>query len=50
MLTWLENPSVELSSKARSNFYVAVTRAKYSVAIVCNENITLNGAEIYKPC
>jgi len=34
MLKWLKNPEENLTQAARSKFYVALTRAKYSVAIV----------------
>lgn len=34
MIKWLKNSRSELSQTARSKFYVALTRARYSVAIV----------------
>jgi len=35
ILIWLSNNNSELASTSRSKFYVALTRARYSVAIVC---------------
>ena len=35
MLKWISNHGHELSQEARSKFYVALTRARYSVGIVC---------------
>lgn len=34
ILKWLDNEAVELAESSRSKFYVALTRARYSVAIV----------------
>lgn len=34
MLRWVSNPNQELATSTRAKFYVAVTRARYSVAIV----------------
>lgn len=38
IIDWLENNTSNLQPEARAKFYVAVTRAKYSVAIVCDPN------------
>jgi len=37
MLKWINNNTHELSSGARAKFYVGITRAKYSVGIVYDE-------------
>jgi DNA helicase-2/ATP-dependent DNA helicase PcrA len=39
MISWLKNNEVELNHEARCKFYVAITRARYSVGIVCNDDI-----------
>jgi len=39
MINWLKNPSCVLSDESRAKFYVALTRARYSAAIVCNDQI-----------
>ncbi|MCR5837564.1 MAG: UvrD-helicase domain-containing protein [Lachnospiraceae bacterium] len=36
MLDWMKNHTKELKPKSRSQLYVAITRAKYSVGIVCD--------------
>lgn len=38
MIQWLKNRSYKLSFSAKAKFYVALTRAKYSVAIVWDED------------
>ena len=38
MLKWIENHSMQLASKTKSKFYVALTRARYSVAVICKNN------------
>jgi len=40
-IDWLKDSNKELAPISRSKFYVAVTRASNSVAIVCDENIQL---------
>lgn len=50
MMNWLisETPIDELSIKAK--LYVAITRAKYSVAIYCEKsNYEVNGITYYIP-
>ncbi len=43
IVEWLKNRSAQLAETSRSKFYVAITRARYSVAIVNNdENINDN--------
>ena len=39
---WLKDNTSSLSDGARAKFYVAITRAKYSVAIVCDSNFQCN--------
>jgi hypothetical protein len=39
MLDWLKDKSTELKATVRAKFYVAMTRARYSVGIVCDEEI-----------
>ena len=46
-INWLRDHSSNLSDGARAKFYVGLTRAKYSVGIVCNENI--EGIPIWTP-
>ena len=36
---WLNNHATKLTEEARAKFYVGLTRAKYSVGIVCDDNI-----------
>lgn len=48
ILDWiLENKNID-SFEVRCKFYVAVTRAKYSVGIVCNNNISTEVLPIYQ--
>lgn len=51
MLRWLKDSSTKLSNEARSKLYVAITRARYSVAFVhdCNSSDALNNIIIYEP-
>ncbi len=46
MLSWILNHDFELKPQSRSKFYVAVTRAKYSVAIVFDDMQKYNVAGI----
>lgn len=50
MTDWMKNHSKELKDESRSKFYVAVTRAIFSTAIVYDykENETIEGTEKYK--
>lgn len=50
MIKWIFDHKKELKNQSRSKFYVAVTRAKYSVAIVYNnpKNISAEGIQNYK--
>lgn len=47
---WLINHNEKLSNKSRSKFYVAVTRAKYSVAIVLDKKTNTKLVGITKYC
>lgn len=48
-IAWLNDNNYELAPTSRSKFYVAITRAKYSVAIVCDDNIKqIIGIENFK--
>ena len=38
MVKWIGDSSTQLAPRTRSKFYVALTRARYSVAIVCKNN------------
>jgi len=38
MIDWIKNKRSDLASQSRSKFYIAVTRAKYSVAFVHDYN------------
>ena len=48
-LDWIVNNSVKLAPSSRSKFYVAITRAKYSVAIVVDNDfdVQVSGVEYY---
>jgi DNA helicase-2/ATP-dependent DNA helicase PcrA len=37
MVTWLSNAETMLKDETRAKLYVAITRARYSVAFVVNE-------------
>lgn len=39
MISWMQNHNHDLSDEARAKFYVGITRAKYSVGIVCDINL-----------
>lgn len=45
ILNWIKNPESKLPDSSRAGFYVAVTRAKHSVAIVCERKF-LNSNKI----
>ncbi|WP_424244255.1 DNA helicase-2/ATP-dependent DNA helicase PcrA [Elusimicrobium posterum] len=48
VIAWLKNPTNEMPFTTRSKFYVALTRAKKSAAIVCDEDIQMEGITAYK--
>lgn len=51
MEKWVYNNKIELPFSTRAKFYVAITRAKYSVAIISNfpDGLELEGVQLYKP-
>lgn len=50
MEKWVYNHQKQLEFGTKAKFYVAITRAKYSVAIVSDysDNVKLNGMKLYK--
>lgn len=46
-INWLKDNNVQLAETSRSKLYVAITRARQSVAIICNENLSINGISNY---
>lgn len=50
MIEWLKDHKSKLSDETRAKFYVGLTRAKYSIGIVCDITMVynMNGIEIYK--
>lgn len=50
ILKWLSDNNSELAPTSRSKFYVALTRARYSVGIICDypDNLNLTGIQIWK--
>ena len=44
---WLKDNTASLSDGARAKFYVAITRAKYSVAIICDPNFQCSDDTIH---
>lgn len=53
MIEWIEDHSKPLKPESRSKFYVAITRARYSVGIVVNKNLKIKiqgiqGISVYK--
>jgi len=51
MVGWLKNNDAELTQAARAKLYVALTRARHSVAIVlkASDLKKVNGIEVYSP-
>ena len=49
MLDWLLNHDSELKNSARARFYVGITRARYSVGIVCDTSLEydMDGVLVY---
>lgn len=39
MINWMQNQNHDLKDEVRAKFYVGITRAKYSVGIVCDINL-----------
>ena len=48
ILDWVLNNKQFNSFESKCKFYVAVTRAKYSVAIICDNNINTESLPVYK--
>lgn len=50
MRSWMKDHSKTLQPKTKSQFYVAITRARYSVGIVFDydEKISIEGVEKYQ--
>lgn len=48
-IKWLKDNKFELAKTSRSKLYVAITRARHSVAIICEENLTIDGITNYNP-
>jgi superfamily I DNA/RNA helicase len=50
ILNWLTDNDSELAPTSRSKVYVALTRARYSVGIVCNylDSLTIDGIQKWK--
>ena len=40
MLKWLKDSNAELAGESRAKLYVAITRARHSVAFVCDESLS----------
>ncbi|WP_135612929.1 UvrD-helicase domain-containing protein [Methanococcoides sp. AM1] len=49
MLKWVFDNDTDLANKTRAQFYVALTRPRYSVGIVCGDSIneSIDGAQLY---
>ena len=48
-IKWLKDNNSELAETSRSKLYVAITRARHSVAIICKDNLTIDGITNYNP-
>jgi len=48
-IKWLKDNNAELAETSRSKLYVAITRARHSVAIICKNNLTIDGVTNYNP-
>lgn len=48
MLSWLQNHSSELNNETRAKFYVGLTRARYSVGIVCDTSKKYDMSDLKK--
>lgn len=51
MRDWLFDQSKELAERTKAQFYVALTRARYSVGLVCDfdDSVELHGVQKYMP-
>lgn len=48
-IKWIKDNNAGLAETTRSKLYVAITRARHSVAIICKENLTIDGIINYNP-
>lgn len=50
MINWIKDGNSKLGEEARAKFYVALTRANYSVGLVCEkyDDLVLNGIKPFK--
>lgn len=48
-IKWLKDNNSELAETSRSKLYVAITRARHSVAIICKDNLSIDGITNYNP-
>jgi superfamily I DNA/RNA helicase len=48
-INWLKDNNAELAETSRSKLYVAITRARHSVAIIYNNNFNIEGITNYNP-
>src|SRR5690606_13605382 len=46
-IDWLKDNNSQLAETSRSKLYVAITRARHSVAIVCKDNLSIEGITNY---
>jgi DNA helicase-2/ATP-dependent DNA helicase PcrA len=46
-IRWMKNNKFNLKPTSRSKFYVAITRARFSVGIACDEEIDMDGIESF---
>ncbi|TDO28147.1 UvrD-helicase domain-containing protein [Sediminibacterium goheungense] len=46
-IKWLKDSNAELAETSRSKLYVAITRARHSVAIICKSNLNIEGISNY---
>jgi DNA helicase-2/ATP-dependent DNA helicase PcrA len=51
MEKWIYNNETKLAYSTKAKFYVAITRAKYSVAIISNfaDGVKIDGVQLYNP-
>jgi len=50
MIKWMQNHNYELKNETRAKFYVGITRARFSVGIVCDTNLDyeMEGVDKFK--
>lgn len=47
IINWLKDNNLDLASITRSKLYVALTRARHSAAIICNDHVEIDGIQMY---